>query len=388
MSFLSQKETMPVQIFKQPRSAYIHVPFCVHRCGYCDFTLVANRDDLMDDYLRALEIELRGIEPATELDTLFLGGGTPTQLPSEQLSRLMEILFKRFQLVEKYEFSVEANPAGMSSDKIEVLASAGVNRVSLGVQSFDASVLRLLERDHRCDDVTQTVGRLKERFTNISLDLIFAVPGQSLNLWKETLRAAIELSPQHVSTYGLTVEKGTAFWSRRQKGELVAPPDELQRQMYGMAMDELTSQGFKQYEISNFALSGFQSLHNEAYWKGDSYFAFGPGAARYIDGRRETNHRSVTTWLKRILSGESAVAETETLSPEERARETLIIGLRRTVGIHKADFQHRTGFDMKSLAGETICKYLEAGLLEETDSHLRLTREGRFLADTVVVDLL
>jgi oxygen-independent coproporphyrinogen-3 oxidase len=372
----------------EPRAAYVHVPFCRHRCGYCDFTLVAGRDDLIDDYLRALEIELQFFNEQKELDTLFLGGGTPSHLSVEQLARLMDLLFDHFRLAEGYEFSIEANPVDLEPEKIGVLMNAGVNRVSLGVQSFDAEILQLLERDHRAEQVLEVVELLRNRIENIGIDLIFGVPGQTLELWQQTLQAAIDLKPVHFSTYGLTFEKGSSFWSRREKRELIPLPEELEREMYRAAMEMLPAAGFEQYELSNFAGPGFRCRHNEVYWNSEAYFGFGPGAAQYINGRRDINHRSVTTWLKRIFAGESPVGESEELSPEERAREAAVIALRKCEGIDKQQFAQWFDFTLDGLAGHAINRYLQTGLLEETESHLRLTTEGRFLADTVIVDFL
>jgi len=378
----------PAQRLAGPRSAYVHVPFCAHRCGYCDFTLVAGREDLIDDYLRALETELNSLGQPVTLDTLFVGGGTPTLLSAAQLDQLMRTLQRWFHLADGYEFSVEANPFGLDADKVGVLAMGRVNRVSLGVQSFEARTLALLERDHTQADVVRAVQWVREAIDNISFDLIFAVPGQTLLEWRNTLRQAIDLRPQHVSTYGLTFEKGTAFWSRRRKHLLEEAPDEQQREMYSVAMDQLTAAHFEQYEISNFSLPGRRCRHNEACWKGLPYYGFGPGAARYMDGRRETNHRSVTTWLKYVQSGRSPLGDAECLPDEERAREQLIIGLRLCDGVSKAEFRAQTGYSLEQLAGPTIQRHCRFGLLEETGSHLRLTREGRFLADSVFVDLV
>ncbi|MEX2285939.1 MAG: radical SAM family heme chaperone HemW, partial [Planctomycetaceae bacterium] len=327
--------------------------------------MVARRDDLIGGYLQALELELESLDEPPELDTLFLGGGTPTHLPAEPLSQFMELIRKWFRLADGYEFTVEANPSGLDSDKIKMLADSGVNRVSLGVQSFDSDVLRVLERDHRRCGIVNTVERLRSRIDNISLDLIFGVPGQTLESWQQTLSEAVALEPTHISSYGLTYEKGTAFWGRVIKGELVRVPEATEYEMYATAMDTLAAAGYQQYEISNFARPGFSCRHNEVYWKGLSYLAFGPGAARYVDGVRESNHRSVTTWLKRVMAGESPVAERERLSDEERAREALVIGLRRCAGIEKAAFRKLTGFDMDELAGSTIERHCHAGLLED-----------------------
>jgi len=377
-----------MRTFPEPRAAYIHVPFCAHRCGYCDFTLVAGRDDLIGDYLRALETELQLLEEPRPVETLFLGGGTPTHLSADQLGQLMEIVLRWFRPVGDYEFSVEANPANLTTNKISALKDAGANRVSLGVQSFDSSVLSLLERDHRDEGIQRVVDRLQGQIDNYSFDLMFGVPRQSLELWKDTLQRAVDLEPKHISTYGLTFEKGTSFWGRRQRGLLVEVDEEVEREMYAAAMDDLSDACYEQYELSNFALPGFRCRHNEVYWRGMPYFGFGPGAARYVNGRRETNHRSVTAWLSHILQGESAVGEAEELSSEERAREALVLGLRKCDGIDRCEFEDLTGFDVDDLAGEAISQNCLAGLVEETESHVRLTRDGRFLADCVLIDFL
>jgi oxygen-independent coproporphyrinogen III oxidase len=377
---------MPTLLDTEPRSAYIHVPFCVHRCGYCDFTLVAGRDDLIDAYLEALAIELDRLERPREVDTVFFGGGTPTHLPAPQLARLLALTRRWFPPAPGAEICVEANPAGLDDAKVAVLADAGVNRVSLGVQSFDTQVLELLERDHRGADVPAVVARLRPAIPNVGLDLIFGVPGQTVELWRQTLAAALALEPTHVSTYGLTFEKGTAFQSRLDKGLLNKCDEELERAMYALAMDELPRAGLEQYELSNFARPGFRCRHNEVYWAGRPFFGFGPGAARYAGGRRELNHRSVTTWINRVLGGHSPIADAEELSPEGRARELVMLNLRRCAGLSLAEFHEQTGFDFRELAADALPRHLRQGLLEEHDGHVRLTREGRFLADTVFAE--
>ena len=377
---------MPTLLDAEPRSAYIHVPFCVHRCGYCDFTLVAGRDDLIDAYLEALAIELDRLERPREVDTLFFGGGTPTHLPASQLARLLALTRRWFPPAPGAEICVEANPAGLDDAKVAVLADAGVTRVSLGVQSFDTQMLELLERDHRGADVPAVVARLRPAIPNIGLDLIFGVPGQTVDLWRQTLAAALALEPTHVSTYGLTFEKGTAFQSRLDKGLLHRCDEELERAMYALAMDELPQARCEQYELSNFARPGFRSRHNEVYWAGRPYFGFGPGAARYAGGRRELNHRSVTTWINRVLTGNSPIADAEELSPEGRARELVMLNLRRCAGLSLSEFHEQTGFDFRELAGDALPRHLRQGLLEGHEGRVRLTREGRFLADTVFAE--
>lgn len=379
---------MTSPIFAEPRAAYVHVPFCTHRCGYCDFTLVAGRDDLAGEYLRALEIELRQLERPREVDTLFFGGGTPTHLAEDKLARLLELAREWFRLAPGYEFSVEANPTGLTDEKLRLMSDAGVNRVSLGVQSFDEGLLKLLERDHSEADILDAVARLQQRFENVSLDLIFALPGQTLAHWRETLRRATDLQPTHLSTYGLTFEKGTTFWSRREKGAIAQLPNELERDMYAAAIDDLAAAGFEQYEISNFARPGFRCRHNQTYWRALPYFGVGPGAARYIRGRRESNHRSTTTWIKRVLAGESGVAMSEELTPEHRAREAIVLGLRQLGGIRRDEFQTLTGFDLDSLAGDTIQREVAAGRIKDFGDGIRITHEGRFFADPVMIAFL
>lgn len=372
----------------EPRAAYIHVPFCAHRCGYCDFTLVARRDDLIEPYLDAMERDLESLGTPREVDTIFFGGGTPTRLNAAQLARLTSLVLRWFPPSTNCEFSVEANPAGLSDDRIAVLADAGVNRISLGIQSFDAAILGTLERDHREPDILDVIDRLRSRFENIALDLIFGVPGQTLDLWNATLERAISLRPRHVSTYGLTFEKGTTFWSRRHRGTLHQIPDDTERAMYAAAMDVLPARGYPQYEISNFAQPGFECRHNMTYWRQAPYYGHGPGAARYLHGVRETNHRSVTTWIRRVLDGQSPIAETDALDPADRAREAAFLALRTCRGIDRDDFQLRTGFDLDTLCAEAIRKNVAAGLLESHEKSVRLTREGRFIADTVLADFL
>jgi putative oxygen-independent coproporphyrinogen III oxidase len=369
--------------FTTPRAAYVHVPFCRHRCGYCNFTLVAGRDDLVDDYLRAIRIELSGLERAHEVDTLFFGGGTPTHLSAAALGQLLETVRARFPLASGGEFSLEANPLDVTEEKISLLAEAGVNRLSLGGQSFDAAKLALLERDHDPAQLRRAFELAKRRIDSVSLDLIFGAPGETLDTWRADLAAAVELAPDHVSTYALTFEQGTPFWNRLLAGELQRQDEETERAMYALAIDTLVAAGFEHYEVSNFAHSGQRCRHNEVYWSGESYYAVGPGAARYVDGRRETNHRSTTTWLKRVLGGESPVAESETLKPEDRARELLVFSLRRLEGIDRASFLEKSGFDVEQLVGEPLKRMVSLGLLENDGRRIKLSREGLFVSDSI-----
>jgi len=369
--------------FAPPRSAYLHVPFCRHRCGYCNFTLVAGRDDLIGDYLRAIELELAALGEPREVDTLFFGGGTPSHLPLEALEQLIEAARRWFPLAADHEFSIEANPADLTPDKIALLAEQGVNRISLGGQSFHTAKLRLLERDHDADVLVRAVELSRMRIASVSLDLIFATPGETLAGWQADLAQALALGTQHLSTYGLTFERGTSFGSRLAEGDLRQLDEETERAMYAAAIETLTAAGLEHYEVSNFARPGHRCRHNEAYWQGVGYYAAGAGAARYVDGRRETNHRSTTTYLKRVLSGESPVAESETLEPRDRARERLVFALRRLEGIERPAFAAETGFEIDELVGSVLPDFIARGLLADDGTRLKLTREGLFVSDAL-----
>lgn len=366
-----------------PRAAYVHVPFCAHRCGYCNFTVVAGRDDLIAAYLEALERELGWLTSPRPVQTLFLGGGTPTHLSAEQLRRLLALVQRWFPLEAGGEFSVEANPADLDEVRVAALAEGGVTRISLGVQSFAPRKLKLLERDHGPLEIERSFQLARRYMQSVSLDLIFGCPQETLDEWQADLQAALALSPDHISTYGLTIERGTAFYSRLQHQALVRPSEETERAMYATAIDTLAAAGLEHYEVSNFARAGHRCRHNEVYWSAEEYHAAGPGASRYVGGRRETNHRSTTTYLNRVLSGRSPVAEWEELSAEDRAREALVFGLRKIEGVDCRRFAQRFGFSIDQLGGDALPRHLSWGLLQRSGDCLRLTREGLFVSDSL-----
>jgi oxygen-independent coproporphyrinogen-3 oxidase len=374
--------------FAPPRAAYIHVPFCRRRCGYCNFTLIAGRDDLIANYLRAIERELERLRSPREVDTLYFGGGTPTHLNVDQFKQLATTVLQWHPLADGYEWSVEANPSDVDGPMIETLAALGVTRLSLGSQSFRADKLQLLERDHEAADTRQAVSLARRAGMHVSLDLIFGTPGETLEQWSADLNVGLALAPDHISTYGLTFEEGTAFWNRRLRNELVQIDEGIERDMYGLTIDRLANAGFEHYEISNFARPGRRSRHNETYWSGAGYYAAGPGAARYVDGVRETNHRSTTTYLRRILAGDSPVAEREQLSSEARARELLVFGLRRLEGVSRDQFLEETGYQIDDLVAAPLQKFTGLGLLADDGDRIRLTSQGVFVSDALWPEML
>ena len=374
--------------FPPPRSAYIHVPFCKHRCGYCDFAVLAGREDLIDEYLAALATELSWLGSPREVDTLYFGGGTPSVLSAEQLRRLCGAATAWHPLAAGYEWTVEANPEHVTAEWLLAAAEMGVTRVSLGVQSFDDTKLRALDRDHDGAAAASCVQLVRRSGMATCVDLIFAAPEEKLEGWLRDVAQAVALGPDHVSTYGLTFEKGTAFTRRRERGQLPSVEEELEREMYAAGIDALTAAGFEHYEVSNFARPGKRSRHNEAYWNGDGYFAAGVGAARRIGGVRETNLRSTFGYLRRVAAGRSPVAEREELTAEQQARERLVFGLRRLAGVERREFAATTGLAVDDLAGAAIEKFVGWGLLLDDGERVRLSREGLMVSDALWPELL
>lgn len=253
---------------KAPRSVYVHVPFCRHHCGYCNFTLVADRDYLIDDYLQALEIEISQVEGRPLVDTIYLGGGTPSRLPARALSFLLKMLDQRFQLAADGEFTIEVNPEDLPGDIDEVIADSPINRISLGIQSFHAEKLRSLDRPHDVNEIERAMDSAHRIVDRISLDLIFAAPHDSSEIWSQDLQRASASPATHISTYELTYEKGTRFWNQMNRQELTAKDDETCAQYYEDTIEQLTAAGFEHYEISSFAKAGHRSRHNLVYWSG------------------------------------------------------------------------------------------------------------------------
>jgi oxygen-independent coproporphyrinogen-3 oxidase len=371
-----------------PRHAYVHVPFCRHRCGYCDFTLVAGRDDLIDRYFAALAIELQRLRDPLDLATLYLGGGTPSHLGPDGLRRLFDLLAARLRPLHAAEVTVEANPLDVTDAFVAAAHDCGVTRVSLGAQSLDVHTLRALDRDHAPDDVRAAVARVRTAGLAINIDLMTAAPGQTLADVDRDLEAAANLGCEHVSVYCLTWEKGTAFDGQRRKG-LLRPVDEsLEQAMFELAIDRLEAAGHEHYEVSNFARSGFRCRHNEAYWDLRPWEAFGPGAARFDGRTRITNHRSTTTWINKVLAGDEASGDVDVMTDEQAARERIVVGLRRRAGIDRDAFRTASGFALDALAGEAISAWVAGGLATDDGNTIRLTRAGLLVSDTLWAPVL
>ncbi len=375
-----------------PRSLYVHLPFCRHRCGYCNFALVTGRDHWIDRYLNWLEVELQhraeqhwltASHSPFPLDTLYLGGGTPSHLSIKQLEKLFQALSHYVAWLPETEVTIEANPIDMTIPLVDAFVSWGINRVSLGGQSFNDQKLKRLDRDHSGSDVREALEVVLARLPNVSLDLIFGAPDESVESWQEDLEAAYQIGVPHLSTYGLTIEKGTQFWSRREKGDLSEVPEDDFTQLYQQVIEFATRKGWEHYEVSSFARPRFRSRHNSVYWSGLPYEAIGAGAARFVEGVRETNHMSTSRYMQLIEAEGQAVAERDELSARERAQELMVIGLRQIDGLNAVKFHERTGFSFEELGGSALERLCAEGWLERTATHLRLTPQGLPISDSL-----
>ncbi|MCH8805556.1 MAG: radical SAM family heme chaperone HemW [Planctomycetes bacterium] len=373
------------------RSLYVHVPFCHTLCGYCDFySQVIDRRSvapLVDALL--LELQQLAAEHEIAIETLFVGGGTPTTLPPEELSRLLRALESLPRGEDTLEFTVEANPATVNSEIAGVLARHAVNRVSIGAQSFDPSELRVLERIHAPKQVVDTVAACRAAgIERINVDLIFGVPGQSLAAWESNLERVLELRTEHLSCYGLTYERGTPLFRQLQQGLVRRVDAEVEAEMYETTIDRLGAAGFGHYEISNFARPGRECRHNLRYWHNQTYAGIGPAAAGFVRGLRYKNVPDTAEYVRAIQAGRSPRIEHERLTLDRTARETAMLELRLIEGIDRRCFAERFGHDPMDLFRDAVAKHVELELLAVDEHALRLTRAGLLLADSVIADFL
>ena len=372
--------------FSIPKAAYIHVPFCHARCPYCNFTVIANRLDWVDRYVDAVTLELASLDHPYDVNTIFIGGGTPTLLSREPMVRLLNAIRTWLPLAEGGEWSIEANPQDVNHDLCSLLRDHGINRISLGGQSFDQAKLQTLGRDHTGEQLASSIDIASKWFDRVSVDLIFGVPGEEMQVWKSDLRSVTSRCLSHVSTYGLTYEKGARYWSQLQKGEIVAIAEETELEMYHYAIETLTQHGMNHYEVSNFAKPGRECLHNQTYWHGDSWLGFGPGAAAYVDGTRTVNHRSTLKYLQRMETGQSPVAESQPLDWSTRTRERFIFGMRQLKGVNWSALE--TSGEPKSVEAifQQLPKHIALGFLEWHEGFIRLTPLGLPISDSLWLD--
>ncbi|ATH72951.1 radical SAM family heme chaperone HemW [Bacillus altitudinis] len=370
------------------KAAYIHIPFCEHICHYCDFNKFFIKTQPVDEYLAALEKEMQHTidqKGEQELKTIFIGGGTPTSLTTSQLDQLMDSIHRVLKPTKNLiEFAVEANPDELSLEKLNVLKSAGVNRLSFGVQTFEDDLLKKIGRVHQKKDVLTSFERARAvGFDNISLDLMFGLPHQEKHHVMHSLETAFSLGAEHYSVYSLIVEPKTVFYNLMQKGKLHLPPQEREAEMYELVMDEMERHGLKQYEISNYAKPGFESQHNLTYWSNEDYFGFGAGAHGYVDGVRNVNAGPVKHYLELIEQTGFPYKETHQVTEAEQIEEEMFLGLRKIEGVKSAHFQTKFGASPEALFPAVLEELAEKGLIEQDEIGIRLTRKGKLLGNEV-----
>ncbi len=382
---------------------YIHIPFCVRKCLYCDFTSYSQKNELMEPYVQMLlrEAALWKKSLQTWMDTVYIGGGTPSVLPPSLLRTLLDGIRQCFPIRPGAEFSIEANPGTLTADWLKTAADAGANRISLGMQACQPEILRILGRIHSYDDVKRSVEISREAgFDNLSLDVMFGIPGQTMSDWQETLEAALRLHPVHLSAYGLIPEPGTPMAQAIDDGTYVLPDPDEEREMYDFAIRRLELAGFRQYEISNFSLPGFECRHNLGYWRQVPYLGLGMSAASMflehgpegIRILRRSNPTGFSDYFSLCRSASQEAADhfrsTETVQGHEACFETMMLGLRTTDGVSDEEFEKLHELTVQACFGEKIKKPVEQGLLLHREGRWRLTRRGMDIQNSVLVDLM
>ncbi|QPJ62640.1 MAG: radical SAM family heme chaperone HemW [Candidatus Nitronauta litoralis] len=376
-----------------PFGLYLHIPFCIHKCGYCDFNSHPLEGQDPQAYVNAIarEIETRAesLESSTTISSIFFGGGTPTTLEADQLLFLLETCKQHYQLSSDCEITLEANPGTIKPDFLPHVKNSGFNRISIGAQSFNPDELKLLERIHSGDEIDTTVHAAREAgFGNLSLDLMFALPDQSLETWQQNLNRALDLQPDHISCYNLMIEPNTSFKNLYDSGNLVMPEETHQLELFQYTIATLKDRGFNQYEISNFAHHGYECRHNRLYWLNGEHLGLGAGASSYINGVRSRNIKSPAKYTQSIITRNSATDFKEELSPQESMGESLMLGLRLKEGVNINSFEQRYATGLTSVFGDTLTKLLEKKLITLDNGHLALTEQGLYLADSVILEFI
>ncbi len=370
-----------------PKAVYIHIPFCTNKCHYCDFNSYVLKGQPVMAYLHALEREMeRTVSslPPEQIRTIFVGGGTPTVLTPEQMEFFLNLVKTYFPYQkDEIEFTMEANPGTTDADKLEVMKAGGVNRISLGVQSFDNTLLHRIGRIHNTDDVYRSLELAKKAgFTNLSIDLMFGLPGQTLEALEHSVNEALRLDLQHYSIYGLKVEEHTLFHTLFQKNELPLPEEEDEVKMFEFIMNTLKRDGYEQYEISNFARPGYASKHNTIYWHNESYYGLGAGAHGYARGVRHVNAKAVQAYID-ATNEQLPYIENNLISVEEAMEDFMMVGLRMLKGITYEHFREQFGLELDRVFGDSLQRMVRKGLLEKVEAGYRLSSQGIFLGNEV-----
>lgn len=359
---------------------YIHIPFCRSKCLYCDFPSLAGCETLYQDYTAALCREITGrggMFSHARVDTVYIGGGTPTLLSDKQLFSIVDSLNLHWHIEETAEFSIEANPGTVDLAKLMFLRSLGINRLSFGAQSFNDNILLSLGRSHSAREAAEAVNMAQQAgFNNINVDLMYGLPGQAMTDWEDTIRTALRLGVRHISAYGLKVEEGTPFFMRQQQGLLALPTEETEETMYDFVAEYLPQQGFCRYEISNYALPGYECRHNLKYWHYQPYAGLGAGAHSFSDGRRIANTAVIGDYIRNASQGGMPSVAEECISNDDAMAEFIFLALRTTGGVSLLEFVSRFGVDFKQRYSREISRLAREGMLELSRDRAFLTSRG------------
>jgi len=367
---------------------YLHFPFCIAKCPYCDFnSYQLEKDNQVSSYISALHREISAYSPKlkkSNISTIYMGGGTPTILSGVQIYNIVEFCKDKFNIDKNAEITIEANPGTLDAEKIKLLIESGINRLSLGAQSFNNLLLKKLGRIHNTKDIIDSYYLARERgFSNINLDIMFALPDQTIEDFKVTLKKAVSLKSDHLSLYNLTIHPETAYYRKYKKGQLQLPNEDEEFNMYRWAINFLEEKGFEHYEIANFARPHKRSMHNLIYWQNQPYLGIGAGAYSFLKGYRYINFKDPVKYIQEVMNGKLPIDQGEKLSLKKRMIETIILGLRTKDGVSYKKFLKRFKVDMNSIFYQQINKLINLRLLLKDDYKIKLTRKGIFLANIV-----
>ena len=370
-----------------PLELYVHIPFCVRKCQYCDFLSGPSDEETKDRYIEALLKEIRAAEHTEdyEIVSVFIGGGTPSALKAEAIASIMRTLQEQFFFCEDAEVTIEANPGTVDLEKLTIYRNVGINRLSLGLQSTDAEELKLLGRIHSYEEFLKSYEWAREAgFSNINIDLMFAIPGQTGEAWRQHLYQVAELNPEHISAYSLIIEEGTPFAEQN----LDLPDEDTEYQMYEDTAEILERYGYRQYEISNYAKQGYMCRHNAGYWQRREYLGFGLGASSLYRGMRFSNTRRMQEYLKESRNPDQIRKDVTVLSRNERIEEFMFLGLRMTEGISEKKIEENFDVRLMDVYGDILQKYEETGFMEHIETKWRLTRKGIHVSNHILADFL
>ncbi|NLX65085.1 MAG: oxygen-independent coproporphyrinogen III oxidase [Clostridiaceae bacterium] len=378
---------------KQKRiGLYIHIPFCKQKCYYCDFPSYPGMEDYWESYIDALlqELILKAEEFQTPyVETVFVGGGTPSLIPAAFISKILDTVYIHYNVASDCECTIECNPGTLSEEKLKIYKDSGVNRLSIGLQACQDEILKALGRIHTFEDFLSSVELArKHEFDNINADIIFGIPNQTFEQWQETVARIISLDLDHVSCYSLLIEEDTVYGNMRKKGTIKEAEDELDRKMYHYAVDSFNAAGLYQYEISNFAKPHFRCRHNMNYWRRGEYLGVGAGAHSHYNGRRFANTTDIALYIKGVNSRKPVLSEDNYLSREDRLEESIFLGLRLNEGIDISKLSREFGTDLESRINKKLQKLISQNLIERNGTVIRLTEKGMDFANAIIVELI